>query len=202
MAWVNLPFTVLLGIVIVYWLSVICGLSDLDSVEADAEVDGDASSGGFFAGVLQFFYIGEVPVLIVLSVMTVSLWAGMILGNFNFNPGHTVPGALIVFVPVFIASALLTRLVALPLRKVFAALNRDYDSSLPVVGRTGIVSTSEVTDSFGRVTIETGGSEIIVNARAARGETLLKGDTAIIFEEDAAHNLYLVRKLENPTLEN
>lgn len=199
-AWVNLPFTLLLALVGIYWISVIVGLSDLEGVEGEMDSDADAESD-FLQGILKFFYVGEVPALVVLSVLVLCLWTGMILGNHYLNPGMHWIIAAAILIPVFIASAVITRIVAKPLRRAFQVLNKDYDDHRPVVGRTCIVTTSEVNETFGQATVEsTSSSDILINARTRHGEVLHKGETAIIFDEEKEKNLFLVRKLEtNPT---
>ncbi len=203
LAWINLPFTVLLGIVLLYWISVILGLADMDA-GLDHDIDHDAHAGGdFFGPVLEFFHIGEVPVLIVLSVFSLSLWVFAVLANYYVNPSHSVLLALALFIPNLMVSGLVTRVVGAPLRKAFGFLNKDYDEHRAIVGRACVVTTSELTTSFGQATITEGaGAPIIVNARTLHDEVLHRGDSAIIFEEDKEKGLYFIKKLEPAPLEN
>ena len=76
-SYVNFPFTVLLGLVLLYWITVIVGLLDLDlfdvdldvdaDVDVDVDVDVDAGAdvpgvGGAGIATLRFFHVGTVPV--------------------------------------------------------------------------------------------------------------------------------------------
>ena len=95
---VNLFFTVLLLLVLVYWIMVILGALDVDfldidfdsDVDADADVDMDFQGGGFLRGILEFFYIGEVPVMVLVSVFSLSVWTISVLGNYYLNPNSSL----------------------------------------------------------------------------------------------------------------
>src|SRR5210317_86724 len=93
---INMVFTMLLISIVVYWLTVILGvldadLFDVDVPDMDADVDMDADidanlDTGVTWGVLHWFYVGEVPVMVLLSIFILSLWAIAILGNHYLNP--------------------------------------------------------------------------------------------------------------------
>ena len=73
---VNLLYTILLMMVLVYWLIVILGLIDLDAfdLDLDADVDGglDAHEGGF--SWLAYFNVGEAPIMFFVSIVTLVMW--------------------------------------------------------------------------------------------------------------------------------
>jgi len=199
LALVNLPFTLLLGVVVIYWLTVIVGMFEIEGLDGVFDdVEGGADGG--FSSILKFFYIGEVPALVVLSVFAGAMWAGSVLGNYYFNPGHSVALAALVFIPNFIVASLLTRLVARPFRRAFKLLSADGEEEVKIIGQTCTVLTQQLDEKFGQAQIETGGAPIIINARTTGGEVLRKGETAIVFERDEEKNLCLVRKLETPEL--
>ncbi|RMG67737.1 MAG: hypothetical protein D6722_12680, partial [Bacteroidetes bacterium] len=96
----NLPYTILLGLMVVYWLTVIIGAIDLDfldfdvdvdtDVDVDAEVDtevevdgeadgaGGVSGAGWFLTTASFFNLGSVPFMIFMSFLCLSLWVGSV----------------------------------------------------------------------------------------------------------------------------
>jgi len=115
---VNLPFTLLLALVVLYWLSVILGFLDVDTFDIDAldvdvdfdtdvDVDADADIGALGA-VAQFFGIGHVPIAIPFSVLFLSLWAGSVLLNDFFNPDMTWPRAGLLFIPNLLIALIVT----------------------------------------------------------------------------------------------
>ena len=90
---VNLPFTVPLLVCLIYWLLMILGLFDLDSfnpnfdVSHDAHIDGHVDAhadghidanhhsgahaqGGMFHAIFDFLNVLDVPLMIVMSILT------------------------------------------------------------------------------------------------------------------------------------
>jgi hypothetical protein len=216
---VNLPFTALLGMVTFYWLLVSLGALDFHSEptvevghDADLQVDGaadpdvhhelstDGAGGiqGAVKSVLQFLNFGNVPTMIVASIMALSLWTCSMLANHYLNDGSLLRG-IALLLPNLIVTAIITKAATTPLKKLFAALNREYDEHKPVVGRTCTILTSEVTDSFGQAQIDTSGAPILINVRTYGGATFRKGEPALIIKEDKDSNIFTVAKLTSTT---
>jgi hypothetical protein len=234
----TLPFTVLLGICVLYWLLVLVGLLDMDGhgidvghdvhvgsdVHVGADVDvhaadldaghdldsGDAhhepmqmhhgpdAAHSALRSVLQFLNFGEVPAMIVVSILSLSAWTCSMIANHYFNTGSLVR-ALILLVPNLFLTVLLTKLLSTPLRKLFSTLNREFEEHKPVIGRTCTIITSEVTDKFGQAQIETSGAPIIINVRTYGETVLTKGESALVIKEDKENQLFTVAKLSTTT---
>ncbi len=74
---INMVFTMLLISIVVYWLTVILGVLDTDlfdmdlpDMDADADMDADVDANldtGVAWGVLHWFYVGEVPIMMLLT---------------------------------------------------------------------------------------------------------------------------------------
>jgi hypothetical protein len=245
---VNLPFTVLLGCVIGYWLLMGLGLvhfetgtdadlqADLDSdvdvdahadvdvdahadmdvdahaeVEAgaDAHVDGDADADGhldthvepgLFSALFQFLNIGEVPLMVILSLMALSLWTFSLIFNHYWNHGSVLRG-LLFLAPNLVATCLVTHLVSKPFKLLFKALNREYEQHVPIVGRTCVVTTSEANAQFGQAQIETKGAPLLINVRTNEDAVLKKGETGLVIKEDKAKSVYTIIKVTADKLE-
>jgi hypothetical protein len=214
---VNLPFTALMGMVTFYWLLVLLGALDFDSEPSldlhsqDVHVDGalgahdvdhaghlDGADIGAFKSLLQFLNFGNVPSMIVMSILVLSMWAISLISNRMFNPGSFLI-ALGLLVPNLIVTALITKAATSPLKKLFAALNKDYEEHKPVVGRTCTILSSEVTDKFGQAQIETSGAPLVINVRTYDEVSFSKGESALIIKEDRQNNLYTVAKLTSTT---
>ena len=216
---VNLPFTALLGMVTVYWLLVLLGALDFDSepsvdVSHDVHVPGqvgahdvdhaaahvDGHDLGAIKSLLQFLNFGNVPSMIVLSVLVVSMWAISLILNRMFNP---FPGSILIalglLVPNLIVAALITKAATTPLKHLFNAMNKEREEHQPVLGRTCTILTSEVTDRFGQAEIQTSGSPLVINVRTYGEATFSKGESALIIKEDKENNLYTVAKLTSTT---
>lgn len=215
---INLPFTIMLGAVLCYWLLVSLGMFDIESADSavgvdmdmDMDMDVDTSLGGdaighgqglgLFHGIFQFLHAGEAPFMAVVSLLVVCLWAISVIGNYYFNPGESWLIALGLLLPNLVISAVLTRLMAKPLRKAFKVLNTDYDKALPIVGQTCEILTSEVTRSFGQANVETKGAPLTIQVRVSGEETLHRGDRALVVSHDPQNHTYLVRKVQEPNL--
>jgi len=64
-----------------------------------------------------------------------------------------------------------------------------------MIGLIGKVTTSEVTASFGQVSIKLNGPELAINARTETGEpTLAKGDAAKVVSYDYEKDTYVVER--------
>ena len=92
---VNLPASFLLGLVLLYWLMVILGVLGMDAfdldLDADLDFDVEADVDGHFEGsvfgkVLDFFHLGDVPIMIVVSFFVLNMWIITIVSNHYFNP--------------------------------------------------------------------------------------------------------------------
>ena len=219
---VNLPFTALMAVVTLYWLLVLLGALDFDSEPSldlhshDVDINGAAGAHdidhagagghdlGAFKSLLQFLNFGNVPSMIIVSVMVVCMWTVSLLSNRYFNSSTIFDHgsaliALGLLVPNLIITALVTKAVTAPLKKLFAALNKEYEEHKPVVGRTCTILTSEVTDKFGQAQIDTNGAPLVINVRTYGEAAFAKGESALIIKEDKEHNLFTVAKLTSTT---
>lgn len=203
----NLPFTILLAGMAGYWLMVAVGTLDFDGDAAPELGGGGGGAGlggaaegiqGVFKSALQFLNVGNVPAMIVLSIMSLSLWTWAMIGNHYFNEG-SVMRALVLLVPNIALTIVLTKLLTTPLKRFFAALNREYEEHKPVVGRTCVITTNEVNENFGQARIDTSGAPLLINVRTYGGHVLTKGESGLIIKEDTENQLYTVAKLTTTT---
>jgi hypothetical protein len=225
----NVPFTVMLGAVFIYWIMFIIGAVGLDTfdldmdmdldadvdvdldldmnvdasadVDMDAEMDVDgelAGTGGGTAGgslwvsVLRFFNVGDVPLMVLVSVLVFSSWAMGVLGNYYLNPRLTTGRSALLLAPVLFLSLLVTKVVTMPIRKLFSHANAGVEAPTQMVGKTCIVTTSEVTSTFGQARLVREGPPITLNVRCAESHSLSKGDEAVITEHLEKTNTYMV----------
>ena len=63
----NIIPTALLFIILVYWLTVLIGLADLDMFDLDLDLDGDGSGLEWLNNVLRYFNLGRIPLMIFLE---------------------------------------------------------------------------------------------------------------------------------------
>ena len=196
----NLPFTILLGLVLVYWAGVILGALDLELFDfdlgGDADVDVDAGAvGGGGIALLQFFHVGTVPLSILLSFFFLSLWIISVVANYYLGNGSVLV-VLLLLVPNLIASLFITKLFTLPIRALFRKLETESHELEVVVGKICTVKTSRVDPKTGQAEVETSAAPLLLNVRTRGEEVLERGDEAIILEHDKENSVYMVKKLD------
>jgi hypothetical protein len=160
----------------------------------DMDVDADVDSGSFLKGILQFFNVGEIPIMAVFSIFILSLWAIAINLNHFLNPESYLLPAMGLLIPNILISSIITKVCNYPLRKLFNALNRqDSLDQSSIIGETCIVTTSEVNTTSGQAEIRRdGGPPIVINARTeCENPILQEGDPAVVLEE-LKNNTYII----------
>jgi hypothetical protein len=201
----NLPFTILLGMALLYWLIVILGAVDFDwmpdldadTVDLDADIDADLdadASGGLLTSLSQLLGIGDVPSMVVFSIIILSLWCFSMMFNHFLNPaGSYLIGAGLIVLNIIISvffTALVTRLIV----KLIGPLTSQDTERQKILYQAGTVITSEVNPGFGQVEIQGRGAPITINARAVENKIFLKGDRVLILDEDKEKGIFFVDK--------
>lgn len=215
---VNLPVTVIMIMVLLYWLLVIAGVLGLDTIDfdldsdvaldADVGVDTDTSfSGssltaneGVLRALFEFFYLGEVPLVIIGTFFMFFLWCATFVTNHYFNADLSILIMLLFLVPNIVVCLLLTRYSMIPFAILFRPTGREDTSRSDMVGMIGMVTTSQVTEKFGELTIPRhNDSELVINVRTQPGTKLAKGDAAKIISYNNNDGTFLVElsKWEN-----
>ncbi len=200
----NFPLTILLGLVVLFWVLTIVGAADTDSLEPDldvdldADADADAHGSSFRLGLLRFFNLGEIPLMVLLSVLIALMWGTSVLLNYYLNPQGSLPLAAGLLLGNFIVCLFATKLVTTPLKPFMRAL-RAGEKHRPVVGRSCIIKTSEVTEDFGQAECEDeSGNPLLLHVRISEGQKpLSKGDRALVVETLDNAQTYIVRKLDS-----
>lgn len=203
---VNLPATILLLLLMLYWLMVIFGPFDFGALDFDlgwepvSPTEGvpdigsaAAGAGGLFKAVLGFFYLGRVPTIALLSVFALIFWLGTVLINQSYNPQADWIRGMLSWAPIALGSLLLTKLVLWPMLPLFDEMHRRHgELENTLVGKLATVATSEVTENFGQIVIEQQGPPIVLNARAAPLDRFTQGQVVQILSHDSQTNTYLI----------
>jgi hypothetical protein len=175
-------FSFLLVVVIGYWVLALLGVLDIE--------DGDGFDGwGFFGGV---------PLSISLSLLVAFTWflnlVGTVLIASVDTPLRIGLGAG-VLLAALVLGALATRLVVVPLRRVFAGATEPTRKDF--VGRACVVRTSTVTEDFGQAEVTAAdGSSAIVQIRLAGEGNLGLGSRVVIYDYDSTGEFFWVSPLE------
>ena len=197
----NLPITVGFVLVLLFWTITIVGVVDVDALEPDFDMDADSevdlNGTTFGVGLMRFFNLGEIPLMVLLSVLIALVWAGAVALNYHFNTGHSYLVAGGLFVGNGLVSLFLTKLLTTPLKPLMRSLKAG-GKHRPVVGRECVVKTSEVTSSFGQAEAEDdSGNPLLLHVRISEGQPpLVKGDHALVIDTLDDSQTYLIRKIE------
>lgn len=201
---VNVVLTVLLLLVVLYWLMVIIGAMDADlfdidfdaDADVDFDVDGDIDGGGFGRGLLEFFYIGEVPIMILLSILILSMWTISMMVNHMFNPAGSILLGLPIFAGNIVISLMICKVFIMPFRKMFNSLNKDANASRPVMGRICTVVTTQVSEKMGQAEMSSKGAPILLNVVAEGGNVFKKGDEAVVISKNVELGVYTIAPVD------
>ena len=202
---VNLPATLLLAMVVVYWILVLLGALGADALDFDPNVDVDVDvnvdlEGGVDVDVAQglsqtvysFFYLGDIPVMIIGSIFALLFWILTVVSNHYLNPEFSWWVTAVLFLPCVGISLLLTKLILMPAAPLFRSQTSENDRRAYLIGRSAVVNTNDLTDKFGEVRIEQQGPPLVLNARNEKGQRLKKGDVVKIVGYDRDKDICIV----------
>ena len=193
-------FTGLVMFVTLYWVVSLLGMADMDNVDlGESGVDTDVStlsSTGFFIGLMLKFGLYGVPLIIILSLVSLIGWLlSYLYTSFlhqYFDSGLLYylfgTGALIF---VSVVSMWLTGIIISPIRKNIAKIPKRNASSN--IGKIAVVRTLSVTDKHGEAELNDGGAGLILKIRSDINDDLLKqGDRVILVAYLDEANTYSV----------
>ena len=217
----NFGYTLLLALMFLYWISVVAGALDIsfgtpDVGDADADVDVKvhgslidaqldadvhAPQKGFAKAVaskglviLKFFNIGEVPLMLYLSVFIPVAWGlSMTVTHIAGWDGWII--GILLFVPVVMAAAFAAKIATLPLKSLFRALNRPgrLANPLDLVGRECVIVSLTADAAHGQAEIPTDGVTLPLNVVTRAGVKLAKGSRAVVVElADEERSIYRI----------
>jgi hypothetical protein len=191
----NLPITILLGVVIAFWIFQLVGGPSLDSSDAGSG-DAPIETGGVSSSIMRVINAGAIPLTIVISVLILALWIASILLNFYLNPEQIRMRSAFLFIAACAVALMVTKLVTLPLVPLMRRLQASEETA-PVVGETGIVRSIELDSRFGQVEVQRAdGAPAILNSCLAPDSTPVpRGTPVVVLSMDEASGVYLVRPL-------
>jgi hypothetical protein len=169
-------FSVLLVVVVIYWLLVLIGTLDIEI----GDLDLDDASG-----------LGGVPVTVTVSVLAVVAWFVSLVGGVVITAIDAIDAGGVVSVVIglgvllvaLVAGLYAARLVAVPLRKIYA--DGQEASRGDFVGRECVIRTGRVTGDFGQAEVTAvDGSSAIIQVRQTGEHVLASGTRALIFDYD------------------
>lgn len=202
----NIVYSVLLCVVLMYWLSVIIGALDLGSFDIDLDLDADVdvevdtdldagNGGGWFAGALHFFNFGRLPFMVVFSFLTLSMWSLSILGNHYIGQGSAI-FPFIMLLPMLFISLVITKIVTTPLVPIFKSLDKGAEA-VDYIGLTCKMLLPATTTQMGQAEVLHKNNPLLVSVMVAETEKtpVLKGEDALIIGRSSDDRYFLIEKI-------
>lgn len=202
----QLLLSLLLTLVVLYWLLVLLGALDFEAdLPDDLGVDGadhgsagtthahGLSTGGAWMATGRFFGFSQVPLVVWLSFMVLFLWFGSLMLNDWYNPAGSLGQAAWLLLPNLVGSLIVTKLVTFPVGKLFKAMGDADSEAEEVIGRTGVVVSTEADATYGQLQITTANVPLLINVRTQPGAVPLKrGDSAKVIAAGPDTVFYLI----------
>ncbi len=195
-------FSVLLGIISIYWFFTILGLFDIEILDFDMDMDleyaGEVGPVGGLAGVMIALGLTGLPITIIVSFIILFAWFCTYIASLYLLPFldmgigfwlaaiATMVFALILSVPMTIA---LTK----PMQRFFRVSYATKSHEL--LGEMCQVISSEINEQFGEVELHKEGNHFIFQVRNRQQNSIKKGDKVVLLEYNREDNYYLVKKL-------
>ena len=167
----------------------------VDAAPATSLAGGSSTTGNdsFLRQVFEFFYLGEVPIVIVGTFFVLFFWIATFVSNHLYNMDQKLWISLSWLIPNFLISLILTRFSMIPFAIIFKKPPPENTTREEMYGLIGCVTTSEVTEKFGQIEIQQNDEpEMIINVRTRPGEKLARGDAAKIISYNNSNGTFLV----------
>lgn len=194
LAYPVLPYTMLFGIVLLYWLVAALGMVEVDAFDIDTpDLDGEGVEG--IAGLLIRLGLNGVPLTVAVTfiafygwgiIATVCLFWGVFINGFMME---LLLGTPILLAVTYVAIKL-TAISIRPLRKFFRRVEQYTEKKL--IGQACVIRTSKVTENFGEALFDDGGAGLILKVRAPEGKGFKNGDKVILLEHLEHKDAYRV----------
>ncbi|MFC5050980.1 hypothetical protein ACFPK9_10170 [Rubritalea spongiae] len=202
--WV-IPFTLMTVLCCIYWLLALLGTIDMDALDIDLDLDSDADfdgdvgngGGGMFTSFLKFVNATDVPLMIVVTFLSLGMWFSSLVGVYIFKPEGNWLLPLVIWLVGFVVSCLVIAVITKPLIPLFRAFKKGEDDEEPIIGCESEVVTGRLTESFGQVRVfRKHGAPALINCRLAEGdESLKKGDRVVVISRDEEAGVYVVKQI-------
>ena len=165
------------------------------AAEGVAEGAADGASDAVLAGrpgCLGLLAIGEVPISISGTVLLICAWlfsyGGMaLLGKVAIGGALAATAVGIVAVVLAVGA---TSVATKPLKKVFRMA--PVTTRRDLIKRVCKLTTLRVDEKFGQAEVDDNGTTLLVQVRCRRENAMTRGDRAIIYEYDAANEVFWI----------
>lgn len=213
----NLFYSLLLCLILFYWMTVVLGALDLDfldfevdtdvdvdvdmdiDVEADVDVDSEvetevgAGGAGWFLSTLAFFNIGQVPFMIFLSVFVIVMWTTAML--FNYYLGNST-NFFLWFLPIVFVSLFIGKVFTSPFKAMHKRMNKMGVGKKDLVGKIAKVTLDITSGRAGQAELDYEGHNFLLTVRSEGDENIPKGSNIILTEYRDEKGDFLVHSFD------
>jgi hypothetical protein len=189
-----LPATLLLAMVVLYWLVALAAGWGFDALDFDLDLDSNTSDGslggmlGAGAVSLKFLNIGQLPINIWGSVFSFSFWLVSMIWP---SEAATFGGFALILLRNAAIALVATKLLTQPLRGKFDP--REPENAADLVGSVGEVITAEVNPQGGQARFRADAAPLLLNVRSSQS-IIAKGEQVEIVAYDHQRRLYTVER--------
>ena len=194
----TIVYSILLAMVLVYWVAAVIGLVDFGESDIDLDL-AEPSDLSTIASYVVAFGLTGVPFSIVVTLLVLTGWTMCTLASIWLMPW--VPTLILklaaglgLLALCFALSIIVTARLVRPLRGLFVTQYGRSNNEL--VGQVCVITTGSVDERQGLAEVAQRGAGILIQVWATSPNTLTRGSRAVIAEYDAAQRRYLVHALE------
>ncbi|MDR1091692.1 MAG: YqiJ family protein [Prevotella sp.] len=210
----NAVTTVIMGVLLLYWLFVFvsgAGLegldidldldTDVDIPDSDIDTDSDSDTDvdtekapGFFMRFLNFLNVGKVPFMLVLSTFKFFLWIGSLITTQFIEVTSWGVWSLLILIPIGFVGIFLTRFATNPLVKLFKEIGYKGEEEIDFLGRSGRMLSNIKDKKIGCAEFVIDKNPIKLNVMSIDGSELRYGEYVLVADESEDKKIYLVSK--------
>ena len=206
-----ITYSILLMVFLLYWMTVIIGVFDFSSLDFDIDIDADvdmdvdvdldadtdvdaSGSGNIALAILGFFNFGKVPFMVVMSIVSLSLWTIAILVNYYFSDG-SILFSIALFPPNLLASLIIAKIITTPLVPLFASISKDEAKPIDFIGLLGEIVLETSNNRMGQIEVRHEKSILTLSVKAMEEHDGLikRGTEVVIANHNEDKTLFFVR---------
>jgi len=167
--------------------------ADVD-VDAHADIDTDIDAGAhgpsFAIQALDFFNIGKVPFMVLLSLVALPLWIiALVVNHYSLNSSIII--SLVLLIPEFIFSLFIAKFFSSQIARVFSKIDEETGRPEDFTGRIAKVRVYVEKDSLGQVEFVRNDTTVLLNARSVESK-IPEGEQVLIIDFIEKENYYIV----------
>ena len=198
---INILPSVLLLIVIFYWLMTIFGFFSIDGnfldfdlgIDFDGDVDTDVSGtqGQAFGTIVEFLNLNSIPFMIYFTILVLVWWIASMLTYYLNIATRSLIAVFLLIVNIIIAFVI-TKLVTEPMKKFFSSFQDKND--IKIVGKTCVLKNDISNEKIGQGEILVNGYPVIISVKTDE-KFILKGVEVKIIAFYSEKNIYEVKTI-------